>query len=52
MSKDDLMAKVSDVSDVQVGLDAELDVLTLAVIEMDEYKFDRIVCTKWNHENF
>ena len=39
MSKEDLVRNVNDVSEVNIGLDAELDVLTLAVIEMDEYKF-------------
>ncbi len=43
MSKEDIAEKVSDVSEVSLGLDAELDVLTLAVIEMDEYKFSRIL---------
>ena len=52
MSKQDLMEKVSDVSDVQVGLDAELDVLTLSVIEMDEYKFTRILDSHIKHRGF
>lgn len=43
MSKEDLAKKITDVSEVKMGLDAELDVLTLAVIEMDEYKFSRIL---------
>ena len=43
MSREDIAEKVSDVSEVSLGLDAELDVLTLAVIEMDEYKFSRIL---------
>ena len=43
MSKKDLVEKVNDVSEVKLGLDAELDVLTIAVIEMDEYKFSRIL---------
>lgn len=43
MSREDIAQKVSDVSDIKIGLDAELDVLTLAVIEMDEYKFSRIL---------
>lgn len=52
MSKQDLMEKVSAVSDVQVGLDAELDVLTLSVIEMDEYKFTRILDSHIKHRGF
>lgn len=43
MSKADMARIISDVSEVKIGLDAELDVLTLAVIEMDEYKFSRIL---------
>lgn len=42
MSKEDIAEKVSDVSDIKIELDAQLDVLTLSVIEMDEYKFARI----------
>lgn len=43
MSTDDIATTVSNVSEVELGLDAELDVLTLAVIEMDEYKFSHIL---------
>ena len=43
MTGQDIMDKVSDLSSVRFGLDAELDVITLAVIEMDEYKFSRIL---------
>jgi len=45
MSKEDIAQKVSSVSEFKIGLDAELDVLTLSVIEMDEYKFSRILDT-------
>ena len=43
MSKEDIAEKVGSVSNFKIGLDAELDVLTLSVIEMDEYKFSRII---------
>ncbi len=43
MTREDIAEKVSSVSDFKIGLDAELDVLTLSVIEMDEYKFSRIL---------
>lgn len=43
MSKEDIAQKVNAVSDIKIGLDAELDVLTLSVIEMDEYKFSCIL---------
>ncbi len=43
MTKEAIAEKASTVSDIRIGLDAELDVLTLSVIEMDEYKFSRIL---------
>ena len=43
MSREVIAEKVGTVSDFKIGLDAELDVLTLSVIEMDEYKFSRIL---------
>lgn len=52
LSKDDLTEKVSAVSSVELGLDAELDVLTLAVIEMDEYKFNRILDSHIKQKGF
>ncbi|MCC6723473.1 MAG: MerR family transcriptional regulator, partial [Saprospiraceae bacterium] len=42
MSKEDLAEQVSQVSNFKYELDAQLDVLTLSVIEMDEIKFSRI----------
>lgn len=42
MTKEDIAEKVGDVSDFKIELDAQLDVLTLSVIEMDEFKFARI----------
>lgn len=42
MTREDIVGKVSDVSDFKIELDAQLDVLTLSVIEMDELKFSRI----------
>ncbi len=42
MSREDIVEKVSDVSNFKIELDAQLDVLTLSVIEMDEYKLSRI----------
>lgn len=43
MSKADIAEKVGDVSEIRAGLDAEIDLLTLSAIEMDEYKFSRIL---------
>ncbi len=42
MSREDLAEQVSQVSNFKFDLDAQLDVLTLSVIEMDEIKFSRI----------
>ncbi len=43
MSKAAIAEKVGDVSEIRAGLDAEIDLLTLSAIEMDEYKFSRIL---------
>jgi len=42
MSKEDMAEQVSSVSNFKFDIDAQLDVLTLSVIEMDEIKFARI----------
>ncbi len=42
MSKEDLAEQVSHVSNFKFDMDAQIDVLTLSVIEMDEIKFSRI----------
>ncbi len=42
MTKEDLAEQVSSVSNFKFDIDAQLDVLTLSVIEMDEIKFGRI----------
>lgn len=42
MSKEDIAEQVSSVSNFKFDMDAQLDVLTLSVIEMDEIKFARI----------
>ena len=43
MTKEEIAEKVSAISEVNLDLDAQLDELTLAMVEMDEYKFDRIL---------
>ena len=45
MSKEEIAEKVSAISEVNLNLDAQLDELTLAMVEMDEYKFDRVLTT-------
>ena len=42
MSKEDMAEQVSSVSNFKFDISAQLDVLTLSVIEMDEIKFSRI----------
>jgi MerR family transcriptional regulator, light-induced transcriptional regulator len=43
MSKADIQAKVAQISEVNFQYDTQLDAITIAMIEMDEYKFDRIL---------
>ena len=45
MSKEEIAEKVSAISEVHFDLSAQLDELTLAMVEMDEYKFDLILST-------
>jgi MerR family transcriptional regulator, light-induced transcriptional regulator len=43
MSKAEIQEKVSQISEVNFQYDTQLDAITIAMIEMDEYKFDRIL---------
>jgi MerR family transcriptional regulator, light-induced transcriptional regulator len=43
MSKEEIAEKVSAISEVSLDFGTQLDDLTLAMIEMDEYKFDHIL---------
>ena len=43
MTQKEIADKVSAISDVNLDLGTQLDELTLAMVEMDEYKFDRIL---------
>ena len=45
MSAEEIGRKVADMSSVNLGDDTQMDALTLSMIEMDEYKFDRIIST-------
>ena len=45
MSKEEIMSKVAAISEVNFEYDTQLDALTISMIEMDEYKFDRIIST-------
>ena len=45
MSEQEMMEQVAEISDVDFDGSAQLDALTLSMIEMDELKFDRIITT-------
>jgi len=45
MSIEEIGRRVADMSSVNLGEDTQMDALTLSMIEMDEYKFDRIIST-------
>ncbi len=45
MSNQDIAQKVAAISEVNFEYDTQLDALTISMIEMDEYKFDRIIST-------
>jgi MerR family transcriptional regulator, light-induced transcriptional regulator len=43
MSQAEILEKVAQISEVNFQYDTQLDAITIAMIEMDEYKFDRIL---------
>ena len=45
MSKMDIAEQVAGISEINFEYGTQLDALTISMIEMDEYKFDRIVST-------
>ncbi|MEL6862791.1 MAG: MerR family transcriptional regulator [Bacteroidota bacterium] len=45
MSKIEIAEKVAAISEINFEYSTQLDALTLSMIEMDEYKFDRIIST-------
>ncbi|MEN0002545.1 MAG: MerR family transcriptional regulator [Bacteroidota bacterium] len=45
MSKKEIAEKVAAISEINFENATQLDALTLSMIEMDEYKFDRIIST-------
>ena len=45
MRDEEILEKVAAISEVNFENDVQLDALTLSMIEMDEYKFDRIIST-------
>ena len=52
MTLEDITEKVSQISEVNFEYDTQLDSLTIAMIEMDEYKFDRILSTNIQQMGF
>jgi len=45
MSVEEIGKRVAEMSPVKLGNDTQMDALTLSMIEMDEFKFDRIIST-------
>jgi len=45
MSKKEIAEKVAAISEINFEYGTQLDALTISMIEMDEYKFDRIIST-------
>ncbi|TXB61754.1 MerR family transcriptional regulator [Phaeodactylibacter luteus] len=45
MSREEIAEKVAAISEINFEYGTQLDALTISMIEMDEYKFDRIVST-------
>jgi MerR family transcriptional regulator, light-induced transcriptional regulator len=45
MTREEIAEQVSTIAEVDFDYDTQLDALTIAIIEMDEYKFDRILTT-------
>lgn len=45
MSRHEIAEKVAAISEINFEYDTQLDALTISMIEMDEFKFDRIVST-------
>ena len=52
MSKAEIAEKVAAVSEVNFESGAQLDALTLSMIEMDEYKFERIISANIQQTGF
>jgi MerR family transcriptional regulator, light-induced transcriptional regulator len=52
MSKVEIAQEVAEVSDVHFEQDAQLDALTISMIEMDSYKFDKIISTNIDQMGF
>lgn len=52
MTREDIAEKVSQISAVNFEYDTQLDALTISMIEMDEFKFDKILSTNIHQMGF
>lgn len=52
MSKTEIAHEVAEISEVRFDNDTQLDALTISMIEMDEYKFDKIISTNIDQLGF
>jgi len=52
MTHEEIAEKVSDISEIDFDGSAQLDALTLSMIEMDEFKFDKIISTNTSQIGF
>jgi MerR family transcriptional regulator, light-induced transcriptional regulator len=52
MTREEIAGKVSEISEIDFDYDTQLDALTIAIIEMDEAKFDRILSTNIDQIGF
>jgi len=52
MAREEVAEKVAAISEINFEYGTQLDALTISMIEMDEYKFDRIISTNINQLGF
>lgn len=52
MTRTDITEKVASISEINFEYGTQLDALTLSMIEMDEYKFERIISTNIQQTGF
>ena len=52
LAPEEITEKVASISDKNIENDTQLDALTISMIEMDEYKFDRIISTNIQKTGF
>lgn len=52
MSNEQMLEKVAELSDINVGPENQLDALTLSMIDLDEYNFDKIINSNIKQHGF